>query len=323
MECLEFDSRADFEAEVQRRRKSAPEVQSAYQPSGNYSLGAAVLLVGGATVGAGIGAAIALVTLAISVLLSVVAARLPLYSSVPELLSTAVSAIGLCASSVALGFASGGIVGLSSEVGHNRNATSASLAGGVAGVAGSVLFWRLLAPWGIEAMGPVTSAGRSFPDSLLRFATSGGPGVFWLAVGGAVATFVSVAASVGSVLGTKYCEDCRRVMDRRKLTGLPWPDAEGLARDLPAIGMAAWKPIPVGDSPDDGSVDVYRCPKCGRGYLEVSAHIHGRWPNPEKPEKRQVQSTEWRIASLPLSAAEVDSVRLFDGSKESKAGWLR
>ena len=58
----------------------------------------------------------------------------------------------------------------------------------------------------------------------------------------------------------------------------------------------------------EGTVELYRCPQCWKGYVEVTAHFAAHWQGERGKEKKE---ESWLVASLELPAAEMERFPLY------------
>jgi hypothetical protein len=57
----------------------------------------------------------------------------------------------------------------------------------------------------------------------------------------------------------------------------------------------------------EGSVELYRCPHCWKGFVEVTAHFAAQWQGRQGKEGKK---ESWLVASLELPAAEMERLPL-------------
>jgi hypothetical protein len=128
------------------------------------------------------------------------------------------------------------------------------------------------------------------------------------AVGAVLAAVVSAYLAFATVYAEKFCEDCNRYLEVYPLPSLRLGGTLVLTRALADGNLRAAAGVLDGLGGTEGKPQLFLCPECGRGYLEVSVHYKATWTGgDEKKEKEE----EWRAVSLPLDTAEADLFRQY------------
>jgi hypothetical protein len=271
-------------------RTAMPEVPSAYRPSGALPVSALTSM----TLGAGVGTGLTtLVVLAGgSLALVVIFLLMALMAIVHYILVNAM--LGLLAFIAAvLPFIAGGWVAartttLFGRWAKNRNATVAqTLSVGSAGVSVGV------------AAGLFYVFGSSWTDK---------PGVglvYWCGALFAAAIAMGVAGVVAGkhVLAQKFCEDCKVFMGKLNVKSLRLGALKAIRYAITEHNTEAAVSLLQAEAGHDGTVALFTCPHCFKGFVEVTAHFKARWRGNHGSETKQ---ESWLVASLELPAAEME-----------------
>jgi hypothetical protein len=131
---------------------------------------------------------------------------------------------------------------------------------------------------------------------------------FRLVYGSGAALAAAIAMGVaGSVAAThverdKFCEDCALFMRSLKVKSLRLGALRAITRAASERNTEVIASLLHSPAGPDGTVELFWCPDCGGGFVEVTAHFQARWPGTDG-EQRMNES--WLVASLKLPAAEM------------------
>jgi hypothetical protein len=125
-------------------------------------------------------------------------------------------------------------------------------------------------------------------------------------VGAVPAAVVSAYLAFTTVYAEKFCEDCNRYLEGWPLPTLRLGGTLALTRALADGNLLAAAGLLDGPGGTEGQPQLFLCPDCGRGYLEVTVHYRAAWTaGGDKKEKEE----GWRAVSLPLDTSEADLFR--------------
>jgi hypothetical protein len=127
-------------------------------------------------------------------------------------------------------------------------------------------------------------------------------------VGTVLAAVVSAYLAFAAVYAEKFCEDCGRYLEGSPLPSLRLGGTLALTRALEDGNLRAAAGLLDGPGGTEGKPQLFLCPDCGRGYLEVNVHYKAAWAGGEEKKEKE---EEWRAVSLPLDSAEADLFRLY------------
>jgi hypothetical protein len=259
----------------------------------------------GLVLGAGIG--LVLSTLAVFLVGGLASAAIVLLHSLTELVPSRWVAIAAGLFMVAIGstpftaagWVSGRTTAFMGRLGNNRNkavtqALSVLSAGLAVAIFGSLAFLfrkELFTPWlRIQVDGPEFGL------------------VYTPAAAFAAAVAMGVAGYVAArrVEADKFCEACRRFMTVVRVKKLRPGSLRAITRAANEGDAEVFASLLCTHDGEDGVVDLFRCPLCGKGIVEVTARFNAKWPGPSGGGK----SESWLVASLELSAAEVSRLPL-------------
>ena len=110
------------------------------------------------------------------------------------------------------------------------------------------------------------------------------------------------------VRAAKFCEDCQCYMDAESLKTLGLGELRTMVRALAKARLDVAGSL-LHDRPTggDGKVNLFSCPYCSRGYLEVTAKYNARWQ--DWRARAMDKQRSWLAASCELTAAEVIQLR--------------
>ncbi len=284
------------EAQVDELQRLLPAVPSAYRPSGALPLRAVVVLTVGAVVGvpvgllAGAAAAVAGVWLATAV----AGRRRRIRGYYVGLLL----GLLLCGLAVPLtGLGAGVTTTFFNRWGKNRSPGGAALFALLSAVPAMVVAWVLFGAYGQ-------------PRLEKRFGYAPGE-LDWvvLAVAGAGALGAAIGAAGWAswwVSEEKFCEECQEYMAKTDLPPLDLGPARALARALEERDLPAALSLLQFPTPGVGAPELYACPQCGKGYVEVRVKYKATWTGKEGTEEK---TESWLAASLPVEAGEAEWFR--------------
>ena len=299
----EVMSAADATSRLRECQAAMPTVPSAYQPSGALPAPALIAM----TLGAVVGVVLAALTVTSTGIVAFVAIRIliAIASAVPYLIVRAI--LGLFVFVVAvLPFMAGGWVAartttLFGRWGKNRNTLAAQIlsvlpAGLAVAIVGSLFYvfggdWQDL--WGLNpadnpSVGLVYVTAAVFAD------------VVAMSVAGVVAG--------KRVLAEKFCEDCAQFMSRLKVKSLRRGALLAMSRAVKERNTEAAISLLYCEAGKEGTVELYRCPQCWKGFVEVTAHFVAHWQGEQGKEKKE---ESWLVASQELPAAEMERFPLY------------
>ena len=182
----------------------------------------------------------------------------------------------------------------SGQLGKNRNVPMAALLSVVSNLLAVFLAVMLY----FTMVKPIL-AQRRWDDDLLVYI------VGILAVIGTCCTPIIAAQQVRAA---KFCEDCQCPMVAARLKTLCLGGLRTMVRALAQARLdVAGSLLQGGLKGGDGEVNLFSCPSCSRGYLEVTANYKAEWRD-WKMSPRET-GLSWLVASRELTAAEVIQLR--------------
>jgi hypothetical protein len=271
-------------------RQQFPAVPPAYQPSGRVSAEGYRNLLSGALLAALVNLPIvSLFVLVVGVLLIGLSSQGIVRHFVVAVLGGLASLLVFVLVPLATGYLSGTITAEMGKVGKNRSPAAAAGfsigATAAAGLVGVALLW--LSPY---------HSGLLWVECLL---------FFWFFV---LASVMAALVAVRNVKAARFCERCEVHMKQKPLRSLCLGGLRLILRalrqhDLLAVAGAA----EVARRGHTCQQQLFWCPECGRGYLEVHAHFVATWQT--RASKDRPHRSTWRVASEPLTTNEM---RLID-----------
>jgi serine/threonine protein kinase len=310
----QFANEADANQAKDEWKTQLPQQPSAYVPSGELPVPALMMIIGGAVLGVPAGTFAALVVLLIGGVISALLAAL--FGVLPFcfLWCLPLVALVICAivtggfQCAVAGVASAAVITEMGKVGKNRNTLLPILlslvSGGLAVLLSMVVLRAVMSQtcldWGVH--------NRAVFWSLILVRN---PAVFWSL------TFVGIAigmvcAGINAymfVCEAKFCERCELYMESVKLYSI----ARGGLRVLVEALKQGNVPVMVGvyhsARGDDGTSALFACPKCGCGFLDLSAAFKVTYKG-EGGTDRKVEET-WMVGSGELTADAVKRLQRF------------
>jgi hypothetical protein len=197
----------------------------------------------------------------------------------------------------AAGWVSGWTTAFMGRLGNNRNkavtqALSVLSAGLAVAIFGGLAFFfrgEIFTPWlRIQVDGP--EFGLVYTPAA--------------ALAAAVAMGVAGYVAARRVEADKFCEACRRFMPGLRVKSLRLGSLRALARAANEGNAEVFACLLDTHDGEDGVVDLFRCPLCGKGIIEATARFKAKWPGTSGGRKTE----SWLVASLELSPAEVSRV---------------
>jgi hypothetical protein len=181
------------------------------------------------------------------------------------------------------------------RLGKNRNVRAAVVLSILSSLLAILLAWALyytagkpmLAQWGWADYSDVIALGIAI-------------------VGGAIAALVAGSTADGAFRSAKFCESCKRYMGATKPKTLCLGELRALVRALAQDRLDVAGSLLNGSSGKDGEVQLFFCPSCSQGHLEVWAHYRAEW---KKGKDKKGEAQSWLAASRELAATDVIQLR--------------
>ncbi len=284
-------------AQLEALKQTLPAVPSAYRPSGTLPLRAVIVL----TFGAAVGVAVGLLAGATAAFLGVWAATTKLargWGRRPRYLLPLMG-LALCCLIVPLaGFCAGLTTMFFNRWGKNRSPGGAALFALLSAVPAMVLAWLLFAAHGQ----PRLEKHFGYPPGGLGWVVLG-----VAAAGALVAAVLAAGMAAAQVSEEKFCEDCQEYMTKAELPPLDLGPTRALALALEEKDLSAALSLLQFSTPGVGAPELYACPECGKGYVEVRVKYRATWPGGKSGKEEKTES--WLAASLPVEANEAEWFR--------------
>jgi hypothetical protein len=284
-------------AQLEVVKQALPAVPSAYRPSGTLPLRAVIVL----TFGAAVGVAVGLLAGAAAAFLGVWGATTKVgrgWGRRPRYLLPLMGLALCCLIVPFAGFGAGLTTMLFNRWGKNRSPGGAALFALLSAVPAMVLAWVLFAAHGQ----PRLEKRFGYPPGGLDWVVLG-----VAAAGALVAAVLAAGTAAWWVSEEKFCEDCQEYMTRTELPPLDLGPTRALARALEEKDLPAALSLLQFSTPGVGAPELYACPQCGKGYVEVRVKYQATWPGDEG--KKEEKAEPWLAASLPLEASEAEWFR--------------
>jgi hypothetical protein len=284
-------------AQLEVVRQALPAVPSAYRPSGALPLTAMLAL----TFGAAVGVAVGLLAGAAVAFLGVWGATTGVgwaWGRKPGVLLLFLG-LALCCLTVPLTGLGAGLTTLYfNRWGKNRSPGGAALFALLSAAAAMAFAWVLFGAHGQPRLEKHFGLAPGGLDGIVL-------GV--AAVGALVAAALAAGTAAWWVSEEKFCEDCQEYMTRAELPPLDLGPTRALALALEEKDLPAALSLLQFATPGVGAPELYACPQCGKGYVEVRVKYRATWPG-DKGEKEE-KAESWLAASLPVEADEAEWFR--------------
>jgi phage FluMu protein Com len=287
-------------------KEALPTATSAFTPSGKLpavaigfmSVGAVLGAVGGAVTGIVLAALTAVLCYGIGWGLDLMANFCGRVLCIVVVLGFGVALVGAGLSFAGLGWAAAAITTRMGQVGKNRNAPMAALFSVISATLALVLVFLALG-----VLGQFIEPGQA--------AKTWGDWIDWvmlivLILGCGLGLCVAGCVGHGTVTSSKFCEECEQYMEEKKLPGLGLGALKGVTRALDNRRLHEAVELLDVQPGEEGKSSLFRCPLCGRGYVEVTARFKCTWIKDDETENKE---ESWLTASVELEQHEVDLFR--------------
>ncbi len=283
---------------MQAWKESLPEVSSSYQPSGVLPLRALIAM----TAGAGIGVVLSALAAVVGGILAFVG--LGLFHEVmsgatvrSRWVAIAVGLLSVVAGAtpvIGAGWASARATTLSGRLGKNRSVVAAQFLSVISAALGVAI-----------AAGLLYALGRGQPEAWLSVNSQTPEFLIVYVSGAALAAAIAMGGAghfaAGTVRADKFCEDCDLFIHGLKVKSLRLGALRAAARAARERNAEVFASLLYSRAGTDGTVELSRCPRCGKGFVEVTAHFKARWGDSEGEKTKE----SWLAASLELGAADM------------------
>jgi hypothetical protein len=189
---------------------------------------------------------------------------------------------------------------ISSRRGKNRNVRVALFFAMLAAVAGVAAF-RAVLPLLNEYVdyGPL--------KAVFSFALAPGwlPSAAW-AGGLVISLFVAVLWGRDELAKLKFCEPCGEFMTQRSLKRITRDGAIVAAQHMKDSNASGVAEVVSSQRGRTGWLDLFSCPVCGRGYLELEVQFKGEWVEGNQKSSRE---DSWRTGSCAVSKEDVSVLK--------------
>lgn len=125
-------------------------------------------------------------------------------------------------------------------------------------------------------------------------------------LGSVLALVVAGITGRNLIHSRKFCEDCEQFMTETTLRPLGLGGLKALAVALNDRDLDAAADLLNAPAGQEGIPKLFDCPRCGRGYLELTAKFRASWKGSEGDETK---AEEWLAASVELEEKEMDPFR--------------
>ncbi len=138
--------------------------------------------------------------------------------------------------------------------------------------------------------------------------------VYWCAAIFVAAIAMGVAGVVAGkhVLAEKFCEDCESFMRKLNVKSLHLGGLQAMRCAVTEHNTEAAVSLLQAAAGHDGSVELFTCPQCFKGFVEVTAHFKARWQGNHGNETKR---ESWLVASLELPATEMERFPVYPCDK--------
>ncbi len=282
-------------------RRSLPEAESAYQPSGVMPASALLLLIAGSPLAIGSSYTAGLIALALGAAVTAVIVGLNVLTMVCGWVVCIFAILSLLAALATYGFVFGAAGYWSAKAtaslgrwGKNRNAACVGAFAAVYAVAASVLL--MISVW----MEFVVEANvlDVLTDPLQWITTR--DWMFWTltGVGVLIAAFIAWAMAESFVAEDKFCEACEAYMFKEELPRVTLGGLRALAVSVASEDIQATANTITQAPGRDGAPNLFHCHQCGSGFLDVICIFEAS--RPDDDGKQESVEEEWLVASCAL-----------------------
>jgi hypothetical protein len=280
-------------------QKALPEAESAYKPSGRLPGAAVAFLLAGMGVGV-VAAAVVRVALTVLGVLAVAflgAVVANMSSQLFVMISAIVLVVGALAYFGFVYFAAGAsaawLVRLFGRLGKSRSPGVESLVSACSAGLAILLLWWASSVFIDESSEP-NGLGADTQHVIATIEAM---------IGGFISVVSAAVVSAHLVRSAKFCEGCEAYMRRRTAKALPLADLYPATNFLKAGDLDGFRSA-VAEAPAGGGgrVDVFTCPCCRGGFVELTARCEFYWV--EGNNKKNLKK-EWRTASTHLPPADL------------------
>lgn len=312
---LSFDFEDEARRELSRWKSLLPQVKDSYQPSGlvpwaayPWMLAGGMVSIPVAIVAGALVLTIGSVVIYLLTLLNELIYSLPLFFYVVFMVVFGaillLSFVFWLGAYIAIGGAAGAGVGYFARFGKSRGRFASGAISAVA-AATSVVGFFLVVQWAVNPpWGDLTDLIRSFfGQGIPGFGESDFGILAW--VNGVLGTGTALAVAVmagGSV--DKFCEECGEYHVRESLEPTRLESAHRMVNAGKSSAALADAYEPVKEGPI--SVVLFRCPRCGSGFLEMQAQFEAKYQKLQEKHPRTLAES-WLCACIPLGGGEAAS----------------
>ncbi|HUU43774.1 MAG TPA: hypothetical protein VMX57_08340 [Planctomycetota bacterium] len=298
------------DAEVLRIKGMLPEVVSAYSPSGRLPGSAFALLVVGGVLGIPAGAIagtviLGLTLLAVLLLVLVIGALSEgcgVIWCLPVFVLIIVGLGGYAVTYIGVGAAAAACVAGMGRLGKNRNVPITIVLALVSAFLAIIVFrfpLGMLASLASDSEGDLAEGADAFLEM--------GPLAWIFLVVGLVIALVA-AAMIAKLMveGAKFCEDCEEYMEHWDLKNVTLGGAVVLVDALRSSDLAAAVDVLATSAGQDAAPKLFACPRCGRGYVELTFNFSGKYSTGEGANRQEnTLEQSWLTNSQPLTPQQV------------------
>jgi hypothetical protein len=278
-------------------QKALPEAKSAYRPSGQLPAAGALCLVAGAGAG-GIAAGVTRTVLMIvgvfaGTFLAGIVGNMSGGLAIIGVVVLIVGALAYFAMAyVAAGVSAAWVVRLFGRIGKSRSPVAEGVASAIGAGGAIALIWLLTLAFGAEL------AGEGMKQDDMAIAAT-----IEAMIGGLIAVIAAPIAAVRFVGAAKFCEACQAHLQPRTAKTMPVADLYPAAQALKAGDLDGFRQaIEAARSGPGGKVEVFTCPCCRGGFVELKAGCEFAW---KEGNQKKALKAEWLTASVELPAEKM------------------
>jgi hypothetical protein len=293
-------------AELKAWKKAVPAVRSAYRPSGALPTSALVHLLLGGLCGAVLGALVAALAagiggglmLLLAGFIGWLADKVNLIWGLPVCLFGFAGLVTAVVTFAGLGGTAALTTVEAGKAGKNRNTAAGVLASMLSAVAGMYLAWVLFQFYGKALLNRKLDVAPGALDTVYAVVAL---------LGGMVAAVTAGLTAAREVQAAKFCEECRIYLQPAPLTTLSLGALEAMAHALRQRDLDAAADLLAAPDGAAGKVELFPCPECGKGFLELTALYKAAWKDTDGDE--QTREATWLAGSVELAPPEVARFR--------------